>query len=232
MSRASPSKPPPASVSASPAARKASPPPRAPPSVFPGAIDMSGSDARALSRSLLDLCRMRKLTIATAESCTGGLVAGALTDIPGSSDVIDRGFVTYSNEAKRAMLGVKPTTLATFGAVSKETATAMAVGALERAGVDLAVSITGIAGPGGATPGKPVGLVHLAVAARDGRILHHECRFGAIGRSAVRQRSVVEALRMLMELARGQQAPAKPRRETTSRCARARRGRRGATPSS
>jgi hypothetical protein len=98
---------------------------------------MSGSDARALSRSLLDLCRMRKLTIATAESCTGGLVAGALTDIPGSSDVIDRGFVTYSNDAKRMMLGVKATTLATFGAVSKETATAMAIGALEKAGVDL-----------------------------------------------------------------------------------------------
>ena len=96
---------------------------------------MGGSDARALSRSLLDLCRMRKLTIATAESCTGGLVAGALTDIPGSSDVIDRGFVTYSNEAKRVMLGVKAATLETFGAVSKETATAMAIGALEKAGV-------------------------------------------------------------------------------------------------
>src|SRR6202042_682643 len=108
------------------------------------------------------------------------------------------------------MLGVNTTTLATFGAVSKETATQMAVGALERAGVDLAVAITGIAGPGGATPGKPVGLVHLAVAARDGRIAHRECRFGAIGRSAVRQRSVVEALRMLIELARGPQAPAKP----------------------
>jgi nicotinamide-nucleotide amidase len=169
-----------------------------------------------LARSLLDLCRSRKLTIATAESCTGGLVAGALTDIPGSSDVIDRGFVTYSNDAKRAMLGVESTTLATFGAVSKETATQMAVGALERAGVDLAVSITGIAGPGGAVPGKPVGLVHFAVAARDGRITHRECRFGAIGRSAVRQRSVLEALRMLMEMARGPQA-AKPKRAAVSR---------------
>src|SRR3954467_1024832 len=174
---------------------------------------MSGSDARALSRSLLDLCRMRKLTIATAESCTGGLVAAALTDIPGSSDVIDRGFVTYSNAAKHAMLGVNTATLSTFGAVSKETATAMAVGALENADVDLAVSITGIAGPGGATPGKPVGLVHFAVAARDGRIVHRECRFGAIGRSTVRARSVMEALRMLHELARGPQA-AKPRRDT------------------
>jgi nicotinamide-nucleotide amidase len=171
----------------------------------------------ALARALLDLCRMRKLTIATAESCTGGLVAGALTDIPGSSEVIDRGFVTYSNEAKRAMLGVKATTLATFGAVSKETATAMAVGALERADVDLAVSITGIAGPGGATPGKPVGLVHFAVASRDGRILHRECRFGAIGRSSVRQRSVIEALRMLTELARGPQSQPAPQRTAASR---------------
>jgi len=170
----------------------------------------------ALARSLLDLCRSRRLTIATAESCTGGLVAGALTDIPGSSDVIDRGFVTYSNDAKRAMLGVEASTLATFGAVSKETATQMAVGALERAGVDLTVSITGIAGPGGATPGKPVGLVHFAVAARDGRIIHREHRFGAIGRSAVRERSVVEALRMLMELARGPQQ-VKPKRAAVSR---------------
>jgi len=178
---------------------------------------MGGSDAKALARSLLDICRMRKLTIATAESCTGGLVAGALTDIPGSSDVIDRGFVTYSNDAKRVMPGVKATTLATFGAVSKETAQAMAVGALERAGVDLAVSITGIAGPGGATPGKPVGLVHFAVAARDGRLVHRECRFGALGRSTVRQRSVLEALRMLIELARGPQPPVKVRRQPPTR---------------
>ena len=170
---------------------------------------MSGSDARALSRSLLDLCRMRKLTIATAESCTGGLVAGALTDIPGSSDVIDRGFITYSNDAKRSMLGVNATTLATFGAVSKETATQMAVGALERAGVDLAVSITGIAGPGGAVPGKPVGLVHFAAAARDGRLIHREKRFGDVGRSEVRLRSVAEALAML-ELLAGGEAGAPP----------------------
>ena len=168
-------------------------------------------DTRTLARALLDLCRSRKLTIATAESCTGGLVAAALTEIPGSSDVIDRGFVTYSNDAKRAMLGVKASTLESFGAVSKEIAVQMAVGAMERAKVDLAVSITGIAGPGGATPGKPVGLVHLAAAARDGRILHRECRFGAVGRSVVRQRSVVEALRMLTELARSPQPPAKKR---------------------
>jgi nicotinamide-nucleotide amidase len=149
--------------------------------------------------------------IATAESCTGGLVAGALTEIPGSSDVIDRGFVTYSNEAKHAMLGVPTATLATFGAVSQETAIAMAVGALETADVDLAVAITGIAGPGGATPGKPVGLVHFAAAARDGRIVHREQRFGAIGRSTVRQRSVVEALRMLLEMVRPPKPAAKLR---------------------
>lgn len=172
---------------------------------------MSDSATRALSRSLLDLCRTRRLKIATAESCTGGLVAGALTEISGSSDVVDRGFVTYSDEAKRAMLGVDAATLATFGAVSKETAVAMAVGALERADVDLAVSITGIAGPGGATAGKPVGLVHLAVAARDGRITHKECRFGAIGRSPVRQSSVIEALKLLMAMARGPKAPIKKR---------------------
>src|SRR5262249_58888835 len=110
---------------------------------------------------------------------------------------------------KHAMLGVETSTLDTFGAVSKETAVAMAFGALENADVDLAVSITGIAGPGGATPGKPVGLVHIAVAARDGRINHREYRFGALGRSNVRQQSVIEALKMLMEMARGPQQPIK-----------------------
>jgi nicotinamide-nucleotide amidase len=178
---------------------------------------MSDSATRALSRSLLDLCRMRKLKIATAESCTGGLVAAALTEVPGSSDVVDRGFVTYSNEAKHAMLGVETAKLETFGAVSKEVAVAMAFGALEHADVDLAVAITGIAGPGGATPGKPVGLVHFAVAARDGRIVHHEQRFGAVGRSNVRQQSVVEALKMLIEMARGPKAPVKRSRAASHR---------------
>ncbi|EFI51891.1 CinA family protein [Afipia sp. 1NLS2] len=178
---------------------------------------MSDSATRALSRSLLDLCRMRKLKIATAESCTGGLVVAALTEVPGSSDVVDRGFITYSNEAKHAMIGVETAKLETFGAVSKEVAIAMAFGALEHADVDLAVAITGIAGPGGATPGKPVGLVHFAVAARDGRIIHHEQRFGAIGRSSVRQQSVIEALKMLIEMARGPKAPVKRSRAAVHR---------------
>ena len=160
---------------------------------------MSGSDARALSRSLLDLCRMRKLTIATAESCTGGLVAGALTDIPGSSDVIDRGFVTYSNDAKRAMLGVKLMTLTTFGAVSKETATAMAVGALERAGVDLTVAITGIAGPGGGTPMKPVGTVHIATARSNQRLMHEEYFFEEETREGIQLAAVQAALQMMRD---------------------------------
>lgn len=178
---------------------------------------MSGSATRALSRSLLDLCRMKKLKIATAESCTGGLVAAALTEVPGSSDVVDRGFITYSNESKHAMLGVEASKLETFGAVSKEVAIAMAFGALEHADVDLAVAVTGIAGPGGATPGKPVGLVHFAVAARDGRITHKEQRFGAVGRDNVRQQSVAEALKMLMEMARGPQPPVKRPRAASHR---------------
>ena len=154
---------------------------------------MSGSDPRALARSLLDLCRMRKLTIATAESCTGGLVAGALTDIPGSSDVVDRGFVTYSDEAKRAMLGVKASTLLTFGAVSKETATAMAVGALERAGVDLAVAVTGIAGPGGGSADKPVGTVWIGWKRRGGYARAEVFHFDG-DREQVRRQTVAAAL--------------------------------------
>jgi nicotinamide-nucleotide amidase len=151
--------------------------------------------------ALLELCRRKGLTIATAESCTGGLVAAALTEIPGSSDVVERGFVTYSNEAKQAMLGVPAATLKNFGAVSRETAEAMAAGALANSPADLAVSITGIAGPGGGSAEKPVGLVHFAAASRRGRLIQRERRFGDIGRAQVRHASVVEALAMLRELA-------------------------------
>jgi nicotinamide-nucleotide amidase len=153
------------------------------------------------ARALLDLCRARKLTIATAESCTGGLVAATLTEIPGSSDVFERGFVTYSDAAKAAMLGVPTLVLQRFGAVSRETAEAMARGALAHSPADLAISITGIAGPGGGSPGKPVGLVHFAAAARGGRLMHQECKFGDIGRAHVRQVSVLQALTMLHALA-------------------------------
>jgi nicotinamide-nucleotide amidase len=152
------------------------------------------------ARALLDLCRTKSLKIACAESCTGGLLAATLTDIPGSSDVLERGFVTYSNQAKQDMLGVSALTLAHFGAVSRETAEAMATGALANAPVDLAVAITGIAGPGGGSPGKPVGLVHFAAGAR-GALIHRERKFGDVGRTQVRVASVVEALAMLRELA-------------------------------
>ena len=154
------------------------------------------------ARRLLAQCRGRGLKIATAESCTGGLVAGALTEIAGSSDVVDRGFVTYSNEAKHEMLGVPLATLKKFGAVSRQTAEAMARGALKNSDADLAVAITGIAGPGGATPGKPVGLVHFAAAARRGGLIARAKKFGDIGRRNVRIKSVAEALAMLEALAR------------------------------
>jgi nicotinamide-nucleotide amidase len=158
-------------------------------------------DIRAAASAVLEACRARRLKVATAESCTGGLVAGALTEIAGSSDVVDRGFVTYSNEAKQQMLGVPAATIETYGAVSRETAEAMARGALGSANADLAVAITGIAGPGGGSPGKPVGLVHFAAASRSGTVTHAEMRYGDIGRSAVRHQSVLQALAMLKELA-------------------------------
>ncbi len=161
-----------------------------------------------VAKRLLALCRARGLKVATAESCTGGLVAGALTEVPGSSDVVERGFVTYSNEAKHEMLGVPNATLRKFGAVSRQTAEAMARGAVKNSRAHLAVSITGIAGPGGATPGKPVGLVHFAAAARGGKLIHRAKKFGDIGRRGVRLKSVDQALAMLEALAR----EARPRR--------------------
>ena len=164
---------------------------------------MSDADIAAAATRVLAAARAHGLKIATAESCTGGLVAGALTDIAGSSDVVERGFVPYSSEAKLEMLGVSPATLDDHGAVSRETAEAMATGAVRRSAADLAVSITGIAGPGGGSPDKPVGLVHVAVAARDGRHGHQERRFGDVGRAEVRRQSVLMALVMLEELANG-----------------------------
>jgi nicotinamide-nucleotide amidase len=159
------------------------------------------AEIEAAARAVIAACTARGLTVATAESCTGGLVAGALTDIAGSSAVVDRGFVTYSNAAKQQMLGVPEATLAAHGAVSRETAEAMARGALAQARVDLAVSITGIAGPGGGSAAKPVGLVHFAAASRDGRLIHHEARYGDPGRAEIRRRSVLQALAMLRQLA-------------------------------
>jgi nicotinamide-nucleotide amidase len=157
-------------------------------------------DLRNAATAVLDLCRARGLKLATAESCTGGLVAGALTEIAGSSDVVDRGFVTYSNKAKQQMLGVPADTLRTHGAVSRETAVAMARGALGNGGADVVVAITGIAGPGGGGPDKPVGLVHFAAASRSGALTHTEMHYGNIGRSEVRHKSVLQALAMLKEL--------------------------------
>jgi nicotinamide-nucleotide amidase len=162
---------------------------------------MADAPTQAAAVALLDLCKAKKLMIATAESCTGGLVAGALTDIAGSSAVVERGFVTYTNEAKQQMLGVPEDILRQHGAVSRETAEAMAKGALSHSPADLAVSITGVAGPGGGTAAKPVGLVHFAAAARGGALIHRERRFGDIGRAEVRWLSVLEALSMLAELA-------------------------------
>lgn len=162
---------------------------------------MPDSEMIAAAEALLSLCKQKQLTVATAESCTGGLVAAALTEIAGSSAVVDRGFVTYSNDAKRQMLGVSASTLENHGAVSRECAVEMAKGALAHANVNLAVSITGIAGPSGATPDKPVGLVFFAAASRGGHLISAESRFGEIGRAAVRRQSALKAVAMLQEIA-------------------------------
>jgi len=152
-----------------------------------------------LAETVLAEARERALKIATAESCTGGLVAGVLTEIPGSSDVLEQGWVTYSDDAKRRELGVPEDTLRIFGAVSEATARAMAHGALSRAQVDASISVTGIAGPGGGTVEKPVGLVHFAVARRGREIVHEEHRFGSLPRYEIRMRSVEAALTLLRQ---------------------------------
>jgi nicotinamide-nucleotide amidase len=153
------------------------------------------------AQRLLAACRAQGLTLATAESCTGGLIAGLLTAIAGSSDVVDRGFVTYSNDAKAGMLDVPGELLMAHGAVSEPVARAMASGALAQSAADLSVAVTGIAGPGGGSEAKPVGLVHLAAAARDGRLLHERVVFDG-DRAAVRAHTVLRALDLLEQLAR------------------------------
>lgn len=149
---------------------------------------------------LLETCRAAQLHVAAAESCTGGLIAACLTGVAGASAVFDRGYVVYSNEAKREALGVPAGLLARFGAVSGEVARAMAAGALSRSRADLAVSVTGIAGPGGSTPGKPVGLVYHACAGRDGALSGRSAVYAG-DRAAIRLATVDAALDMLREAA-------------------------------
>ncbi len=163
-------------------------------SIFP-------DDIQALAQQIVRDFTGRGHMLSTAESCTGGLIAAALTDIAGSSAVVDRGFVTYTNDAKMDMLGVTSATLEAFGAVSKETALQMAHGALYRSCAEFSVAVTGIAGPGGGSAEKPVGLVHLAATRRSGGVIHREMRYGDIGRDQVRLATVKTALEMLLELA-------------------------------
>ena len=164
-------------------------------------MPLFSDDIEALARAVLALYRERGWMVATAESCTGGLIAGCLTEIAGSSDVVDRGFVTYSNEAKQAMIGVPADVLEAHGAVSEPVARAMAEGALGRSHASVAVAVTGVAGPGGGTADKPVGLVHLATARRDGETQHRRMLYGDLGREGIRLATVVTALDMLKERA-------------------------------
>jgi len=161
---------------------------------------MFTADILALAEKIVRDFSADGLMVSTAESCTGGLIAGALTEIPGSSAVVGRGFVTYTNTAKIEMLGVQHETLARFGAVSEETARQMVHGALFRSRAVFAVAVTGIAGPGGGSPEKPVGLVHLAAKSRQGTLIHHKMLYGDIGRNEVRLATVKTALEMLLSL--------------------------------
>jgi nicotinamide-nucleotide amidase len=157
---------------------------------------MLPEETLAQAARVLDLLRARGWKLATAESCTGGLIAAALTHVAGSSDVVKRGFVTYANEAKTGMLGVPPALLARVGAVSQDIAALMAEGALARAGVEIAVSVTGIAGPGGGSAEKPVGLVWFGLARRGEPVLTQRCFFSG-DRAAIRAAAVANALTLL-----------------------------------
>ncbi|MEG1452226.1 CinA family protein [Brevundimonas sp.] len=160
---------------------------------------MFSQEIVGLAKVVLAKAQTAGVMVATAESCTGGLVAAALTEIAGSSSVVDRGFVTYSNAAKMQMLGVAEQILADHGAVSEETARAMASGAVTHSVASASVAITGIAGPGGGSVEKPVGLVHFAAACPDGQVLHVERRFGDLGREKVRETALKQALELLAQ---------------------------------
>jgi len=171
---------------------------------------MLDDDIVEAAKRLLAICKRKNLLVATAESCTAGLVAGTLTEIPGVSSILDRGYITYSDESKHEMLGVSRDILKTHGAVSRQTAEAMVRGVLGHSRVHLAVSVTGIAGPDGGSVDKPVGLVHFAAATRTGKLVHAEKRYGDIGRADVRKQSVLQAFRMLHDLAEGESANPPP----------------------
>jgi nicotinamide-nucleotide amidase len=159
------------------------------------------ADIAQQAKVIIERFSARNLMVATAESCTGGLIAGCLTDISGSSAVVDCGFVTYSNEAKMAMIGVQSSTLHSFGAVSQQVAIEMAKGAIANSRAQLSVAVTGVAGPGGGSADKPVGLVHIAAASSSGQIAHRKMLYGDIGRDEIRLATVRTALTMLQELA-------------------------------
>jgi nicotinamide-nucleotide amidase len=165
-------------------------------------MDSLTIDSRIIAEAaaLLDICRERGILLATAESCTGGLLAATLTAIPGSSDVVERGFVTYSNTAKCEMLGVPVWLIERHGSVSEDVARAMVGGALTHSRATLAVAITGIAGPGGGMAEKPIGLVHLAGARRDAPVMHQRLLLGDIGRGEIKRESVRRALALVASL--------------------------------
>ncbi|WP_019220419.1 CinA family protein [Bartonella senegalensis] len=151
------------------------------------------------AREVLTACRQKGLRLATVESCSGGLIAANLTNIAGSSDVLDCGFVVYSNEAKMRLVGVRAELINTHGAVSKEVVLAMAEGGLKYSQAEIAIAVTGIAGPEGACVNKPVGLVHFAVAYKNHKTLHKEMRFDKLERKAIRHATVENALKMILE---------------------------------
>lgn len=160
-------------------------------------VTMFSQELTTKAATIIERCRELGFQLATAESCTGGLIAGCLTEIAGSSDVVDRGFVTYSNQAKMDMLNVPADMIAHNGAVSEQVARAMAEGALEQARTEISVAVTGVAGPGGGSDEKPVGLVHIACARSGQLTLHLRCSFGDQGRSRIRELSVLSAFELI-----------------------------------